>query len=119
MARLHSAHDAPTWEYQFEPGLPWQEAAMHSSELFFLFHYFHAQHGEQGEWSPTDEEASETMEQYWTNFVKTGDPNRPDAAEAKWPQFTEAREGYLQLTLEGAIAGEKLADAACRLVPVK
>ena len=119
VARLHSAHDAPTWEYQFEPGLPWEEAAMHSTELFFLFHYFHAQHGEQGEWSPTDEEASETMERYWTNFVKTGDPNRPEEAEAKWPRFTEAREGYLELTLEGAIAGERLEEAACRLVPVK
>ena len=118
VARLHGAHDAPTWEYQFEPGLPWQEAAMHSSELFFLFHYFHAQHGEQGEWSPTDEEASELMERYWTNFAKTGDPNKPEEGEATWPRFTEAREGYLQLTLQGAIAGERLEEAACRLVPV-
>ncbi len=120
VARLHSGHDAPTWEYQFEPGLPWQEAAMHSTELFFLFHYFHAQHGEQGEWTPEDEEASDMMEMYWTNFAKTGDPNKPEqgAPGVKWPQFTQEREGYLDLTLQGAIAGERLEDAACRLVPV-
>ncbi len=118
VARLHSAHDAPTWEYQFAPGLPWQEAAMHSTELFFLFHYFHAQHGEQGEWMPTDEEAADTMERYWTNFAKTGDPNKPEQMETRWPQFTQAREGYVELTLQGPIAGERLEEAACRLVPV-
>ncbi len=120
VARLHSAHDAPTWEYQFVPGLPWQEAAMHSTELFFLFHYFHAQHGEQGEWMQADEEASDTMERFWTNFAKTGDPNTPEDGETavKWPQFTEAHQGYLQLTLQGPDAGERLEDAACHLVPV-
>ena len=118
VARLHSTHDAPTWEYQFEPGLPWQEVAMHSTELFFFFHYFHAQHGEQGEWMPADEEASDTMERYWTNFAKTGDPNKPEGdASARWPQFTQERESYMDLTLQGSIASERLAEAACQFMP--
>ena len=93
---------------------------MHSTELFFLFHYFHAQHGEQGEWTPADEEASDTMEGYWTNFAKTGDPNKPEAGESlvHWPQFTAEREGYLQLTSQGPIALERLEEPACRLVPI-
>ncbi len=120
VARLHSTHDAPTWQYQFEPGPPWQEAATHSSELFFLFHSFHAQHGEQGEWTPTDEEAADLIERLWTNFAKTGDPNKPEQADppVRWPQFTQEREGYLALTSQGPVAGERLEEAACRLIPV-
>ena len=120
VALLHSAHDAATWEYQFEPGLPWQEAAMHSTELFFLFHYFHAQHGEMGEWTTTDEEVSDLMERYWTNFAKTGNPNQPDEANSaiRWPQFTQEREAYLDLTGQGAITSERLENAACRLISV-
>ena len=93
---------------------------MHSTELFFLFHYFHAQHSEQGEWTPVDEETSDLMERLWTNFAKTGNPNKPEEASsaARWPQFTQDRESYLDLTSQGAIAKERLEDAVCRLLPV-
>ena len=94
---------------------------MHSTELFFLFHYFHAQHGEMGEWTTTDEEVSDLIERYWTNFAKTGNPNRSEEADSlvRWPQFTQQREVYLDFTAQGAIESERLEDAACRLVPVR
>ena len=117
VAKLHSAHGSATYEYQFDPGLPWQPVAKHSSELFFVFHYFHAQHGEAGAWTAEDEQISDAVESRWTNFVRTGDPNEPlKTGEVRWPPFGTAHEGYLEFTKTGPVAGERLNDAACKLI---
>ena len=71
-ARLNSGH-APAWHYYFVRQLPGDDAgAFHSSELWYTF-------GTYGRcWRPmTDGDAalSGQMLDYWTNFMKTGDPN--------------------------------------------
>jgi para-nitrobenzyl esterase len=37
------------------------------------------------EWTPADYEVSKTMQAYFANFIKTGDPNGPGLAE--WPPY--------------------------------
>lgn len=64
---------APAWLYYFVRQLPGDDAgAFHSCELWYMF-------GTCGRcWRPmTERDAalSENMVDYWTNFMKTGDPN--------------------------------------------
>jgi len=63
----------PVWLYDFRRQLPGDGAgAFHSSELWYLFGTLDRC------WRPMtegDHELSERMLDYWTNFMKTGDPN--------------------------------------------
>ncbi|MBQ7203956.1 MAG: carboxylesterase family protein [Eubacterium sp.] len=46
----------------------------------------------------TDNELSDTMQNYWVNFVKTGDPNGKGLPE--WEQYTKTQNKVLQLDSE-------------------
>jgi para-nitrobenzyl esterase len=60
-----------------------------------------------------DKQISDAMQQYWTNFAKTGDPNGPGLPV--WPKFDPASRVYIQFTDAGAIAKEGLRRAQCDL----
>jgi para-nitrobenzyl esterase len=51
------------------------------------------------------------MQQYWTNFAKTGDPNGSNLP--KWPRFAVTTRAYLQFTDAGAVAKEGLRRESC------
>ena len=53
------------------------------------------------------------MQQYWTNFAKTGDPN--GASLPKLPKFDSKARAYIDLTAEGPLAREGLRREACDL----
>ncbi len=65
--------NAPAWVYYFTRQLPGDDAgAFHSCELWYMFGTLDRC------WRPSTEEdyqLSERMLDYWTNFMKTGDPN--------------------------------------------
>jgi para-nitrobenzyl esterase len=52
--------------------------AAHTKELSYLFH--------QSELTPPQQQISDTMIRYWTNFAATGDPNGTDLEV--WPVYT-------------------------------
>lgn len=66
----------PAWLYYFARQLPGDDAgAFHSSELWYMFGTCDRC------WRPLtegDRQLSEQMVDYWTNFMKTGDPNGAD-----------------------------------------
>ena len=74
----------PVWRYDFRRQLPGDEAgAFHSSELWYMFGTLDRC------WRPMtegDHELSEQMLDYWTNFMKTGDPNGEGLP--RWEAFT-------------------------------
>ena len=94
---LAAASHGPVYRYLFthtmenDPGLALFRAT-HTLEESFVWHNFNL-----FEYSPTlaEEQLSETMSSYWTNFAKSGDPNGPGLA--LWPQYQPTEERYLNL----------------------
>jgi para-nitrobenzyl esterase len=80
---------APVYRYRFDqvppadPNHPIGLASYHSGEIAYVFGTLDLLHGYA--WRPEDYKVSETMQAYWTNFAKTGDPNGGDLA--KWPVY--------------------------------
>jgi len=60
-----------------------------------------------------DYQVSATLQEYWTNFAKTGDPNGDRLP--KWPKFDASRRSYIDFTTDGPVAKEGLRRAQCDL----
>lgn len=76
-ALWHTAAHHSTFVYEFDHAIPGQEAqgALHSAELPYVFGSFPTSGNISGNFGPVDTHLAELMEDYWTNFAKTGDPN--------------------------------------------
>ncbi len=81
-----------------EPGA---YGARHASELPYVFRQLR-EHGRPAP-TPKDEALSDMMRTYWTNFVKTGDPN--GASLPKWPAYTDAKRLVLHIESGSTKAG--------------
>jgi para-nitrobenzyl esterase len=104
---LHSKSGATVYQYHFEqvpkakPGekigtLSVEEAgARHACEIEYVFQTLKLAH-EDAPWADDDFKVSEAMATYWTNFIKTGNPNHP-APQGKplpnWPSYKGASPG--------------------------
>ena len=72
---------------------PGAYGARHASELPYVFRQL-TEH-DRGSPTPKDEALSDMMQAYWTNFVKTGDPNATNLPE--WPAYTDAKRQVLHI----------------------
>ena len=61
----------------------------------------------------TDRELSETIQQYWVNFAKTGNPNGCEVPH--WRRFDTQTRGYMEFTDAGAVPGIGLRRPFCDL----
>jgi para-nitrobenzyl esterase len=89
----------PVYRFEFDHTVPIPEAmksmapglksfgSAHASELEYVFVTLPSK---KADWQPDDQKVAEQMNEYWANFIKTGDPNGPGLA--KWPNFTKTRE---------------------------
>jgi para-nitrobenzyl esterase len=112
----HVAADNPAFHFEFARVPPGREAvgATHASELNYVF-------GTLDRWifnprprlNEVDQRVSDAMQQYWTNFAKTGDPN--GAGLPVWPKFDATSRAYIQFTDAGPIAKEGLRRPYCEL----
>jgi len=105
----HAAAGNPGYEYQFDRAAPGREAAgaTHGAEVSYVF-------GNLGpNYAATDREISTAMQQYWTNFAKTGDPN--GTGMPKWPKYDAAARGFIEFTDNGPVAREGLRRPYCDL----
>jgi para-nitrobenzyl esterase len=59
----------------------------HYAELWYMFDHLNQ---ETWAWSPKDRKLADTMSSYWTNFIKSGNPN--GRGLPLWPKFTPNKE---------------------------
>jgi para-nitrobenzyl esterase len=109
--RWHTAAHHPAFEYEFNKPVPGQPAAIHSTELSFVFGFYPSEGNLAGKYTETDTKVSDMVERYFTNFARTGNPNGEGLPQ--WPQFGEAG-NYVKFTAEGTVDQAKdLRGAAC------
>lgn len=104
-ARLHARAGRPVYQYQFDHTEPDGAAVHHSGELAFVY----------GDLPVAPEQPHVTMQAYWVNFARTGDPN--GAGLPHWPRFDLQHRGYIEFSDSGPRALADLRGAACRLLP--
>jgi para-nitrobenzyl esterase len=85
------------YRYEFDRTVPIPEAekgtalksfgSPHAAELEYVFTMLDSK---MADWQPEDYQVGKTMNAYWANFIKTGDPN--GAGLANWPQFGKTHE---------------------------
>ena len=109
----HGAAGGVGYEYQFDRAAPGRESAgaVHGAEVPYVFG---APNGGRGaNYTDTDRELSSAIQQYWTNFAKNGDPNRPGLP--KWSKFDSASRPYMEFTDRGPSPSEGLRRPFCDL----
>ena len=85
----HAAAGNPAWEYQFDRAAPGRESvgSVHGTEVPYVFGTLEAKY------SAVDRGISEVIQEYWTNFAKTGNPNA--AKLTAWKRFTDPAKNFL------------------------
>jgi para-nitrobenzyl esterase len=81
--------------YYFDRHPAGSHGASHAAEIPFVFRNLSLMGGFFGRPSPEDLAASELISDYWVQFAKAGDPNRPGLPA--WPAFSPAAPNYLHL----------------------
>ncbi|XP_045206718.2 acetylcholinesterase-like [Mercenaria mercenaria] len=104
MARLHKKsnvsrnfmyHFTPTPSRRWIPTPSWIPGATHSDELLFMFGGIgYIGVGEQNAW---EIDLVNKMVTYWTNFIKSGDPNIPVSITPRWLEYNLKSGDYLEL----------------------
>jgi len=108
----HTSAGNAGYEYQFSRTVHGQEArgAAHASEIPFVFGTLPVWQ-KRNHYDDSDENYAAVMQQYWTNFAKTGDPNGADLV--KWPKFDPSARAYLDFTDAGPVVKEGLRRQVC------
>ena len=103
-AALHS-EVAPTYMFEFSR-VNAAHLPVHAAELRYVFGVDNLEDADA-------RHASEVMQQYWTNFAKTGDPN--GSGLPQWPKYDAAARGYIEFADSGPVAREGLRRSFCDL----
>lgn len=104
----------PVYRFEFDRTVPIPDAqkatglktlgSPHASELEYVFNMLDSK---KADWQPDDRKVSETMNRYWGNFIRTGDPN--GSGLAQWPDYAKTRQ-VMHLDTESHAAPEQHRD---------
>ena len=106
-AAVETGH-APVYRYFFTLGSPGDKfhpastGAYHSDDIEYVFGAFNAR---DTNWRPEDHKLSNQMQQYWTNFARTGNPNGPGLPD--WPLYQPTQWPVMHLDADSAASPDK------------
>jgi para-nitrobenzyl esterase len=113
----HSRAGNAAYQFQFSRVPPGREAvgAAHGSELPYVFGSLSiaARSANAPKYDSTDASVSDQMQQYWTNFAKSGNPD--GGSLPHWPKFDPTARAYIDFTANGPVMREGLRREACDL----
>ena len=113
----HSRAGNTSYQFQFSRVPAGREAvgAAHGSELPYVFGTLSiaARAANAPKYDSVDALVSDHMQQYWTNFAKSGDPN--GGSLPHWPKFDPTARAYIDFTASGPVPREGLRREACDL----
>ena len=106
--------------YKFDRSIPGKGeselGAFHALEIPFVFNAFDDRGWRWLPFSATDHKLSQTMESYWTNFARRGDPN--SAGLPAWSNWASGTEPYLEFNESGdAVPSHDFSPVFCHLAP--
>jgi para-nitrobenzyl esterase len=111
MSHANAGHEI--YQYEFERQLPGQRpnSNMHSNEVYSVFGLVNLPAF--GRFTDADRALGAQIQTYWTNFVKTGDPNGPNLPH--WERFSQDNRGYMAFDETGVNPSNGLRRAYCDL----
>jgi para-nitrobenzyl esterase len=94
----------PVYAYQFDdetapsylPEASYPTRAFHTAELLYLFPLFHGGQGRPHLLDAAQEQLSDQLVLWWTNFARSGDPD--GGAEPLWEKYSSAHDNVLMIT---------------------
>lgn len=92
------------WQFGYVPTAGRERSpygAGHGSEVSFVFNTLHARWGAPAEATSEDKELARIMNNYWTNFAKTGNPNGNNLPE--WPKYDIQNAKIMDVSLNGEV----------------
>jgi para-nitrobenzyl esterase len=106
--------------YRFERSVPGAGesnlGSFHALELPYVFDTFQARTWNWLSFNSTDHKLSSTMQTYWTNFAKSGDPNGPGLPG--WASWSADEEPYMVFSQSGdSVPQKEFSPIFCHLSP--
>jgi para-nitrobenzyl esterase len=103
MSLLQAGTGHPAYVYQFLRSIPGKGqktlGSFHSLELPYVFAGFRKPSWSWLPFEPLDFALGESMQSYWTNFAKTGNPNGLNLPN--WPSFDASSQTAMEFTQQG------------------
>ena len=115
VADWNSQAGIPTYEFQFSRGVPGHPelGAIHASEVVYVFGNLDQPNPMRPKYDAADYAISKAMQEYWTNFAKTGNPD--ETGLPPWPAYKAQSRKFLEFTNNGPVAGSQLRQKQCEV----